>query len=98
DPMIRRSGPLKLRECLAAGKPTVSVDVPEVRILEPHVRVAGDRSAFLEHVLEALAEPPDSPLIEVRQKAVERDDWDQRAELLRSYLLELATPAGLTVR
>lgn len=98
DPMIRRSGPLKLRECLAAGKPTVSVDVPEVRILEPHVRVASDRTAFLEHVLEALVEPPDSPLVEARQKAVERDDWDQRAGLLRSYLLELATPAGITSR
>ena len=86
DPMIRQSGPLKLRECLASGKPTVSVDVPEVRILQPHVRIGAGHEAFLEQVQEALNEPRDSDCIDARQRAVEQDDWDHRAELLRSYL------------
>jgi glycosyltransferase involved in cell wall biosynthesis len=90
DPMIRQSGPLKLKECLAAGKPTVSVDVPEVRALEPHVRVASDRGAFLGHVVDALAEPTASPRVDARQRAVEGDDWDRRADLLRSHLYRLA--------
>jgi glycosyltransferase involved in cell wall biosynthesis len=94
DLMIRQSGPLKLKECLATGKPTVSVDVPEVRILEPHVRVATDREAFLGHVCEALAEPADSPLVGARQEAIAQDDWDHRAEQLRSYLDELAPVVG----
>lgn len=96
DPMIRQSGPLKLKECLAAGKPTVSVDVPEVRTLEPHVRVAPDRAAFLAHVREALDEPLDSPLPGARQRAVEPDDWGCRADLLRSYLNQWAPPACST--
>src|SRR5262245_28284789 len=50
DEMIRQSGPLKLRECLASGKPTVSIDVPEVRVLEPHVRVASDVEGFLHQI------------------------------------------------
>jgi glycosyltransferase involved in cell wall biosynthesis len=90
DPMIRQSGPLKLKECLAAGKPTVSVDVPEVRALEPHVRVGTDPEAFLGHVRGALAEPADSPLVDARQRAVEQDDWDRSADRLRSYLRALA--------
>jgi glycosyltransferase involved in cell wall biosynthesis len=90
DPMIRRSGPLKLRECLAAGKPTVSVDVPEVRLLAPHVRLAADRAAFLEHVGEALAETGNPARVASRQRAVEPDGWEHRAGLLRSYINEVA--------
>ena len=93
DPMIRRSGPLKLRECLAAGKPTVSVDVPEVRFLCPHVRVASDRTAFLGQVGEALAEPRAPALIASRQRAVEPDGWDHRATLLWSYIREITEAA-----
>ncbi|MBV8575052.1 MAG: hypothetical protein JOZ58_08435, partial [Acetobacteraceae bacterium] len=94
DPMIRQSGPLKLRECLAAGKPTVSVDVPEVRALEPHVRVAADHAAFLRHVRAALDEPPDAPHAAARQAAVADDGWDRRAEVLRHYLHALGAPEG----
>ena len=83
--MIRQSGPLKLRECLASGKPTVSVDIPEVRLLEPHVRVAADQAAFLAHVADALAEPPGTA-VHARQQAVRADGWDRRAALLRSVL------------
>ena len=88
-----------MRECLASGKPTVSVDVPEVRILEPHVRVAEDRDAFLRHVAQALAEPPDPALAAARQRSVAQDGWDRRAQALRTYLDELisdgpGTPGG----
>lgn len=89
DPMIRQSGPLKLRECLATGKPTVSVDVPEVRSLRPHVRVAAGREEFLRLVGEALDEPGDSPLREARRQAVEQDGWDRRADALRAHLREI---------
>lgn len=88
DPMIRRSGPLKLRECLASGRPTVSVDVPEVRVLEPHVRVARDPEAFVAMVSEALLESPGSPDAEARVRAVQADDWDSRAEQLQTLLAE----------
>ena len=86
DAMIRQSGPLKLRECLASGKPTVSIDVPEVRILQPHVRVASDRQGFLDEVRQALAEAPDGCRVHARQQAVESDSWDNRARQLTGYL------------
>jgi glycosyltransferase involved in cell wall biosynthesis len=94
DAMIRRSGPLKLRECLASGKPTVSIDVPEVRALEPHVRVAGDHQAFVEAVRQALAEPPASRQAHDRQQAVAADGWDQRARALADRLEQLRPIRG----
>lgn len=86
DAMIRQSGPLKLRECLASGKPTVSIDVPEVRALEPHVRVASDRPDFIQAVRQALEEPSASDVTRLRQQSVESDGWDSRARQLASYL------------
>ena len=87
DEMIRQSSPLKLRECLASGKPTVSVDVPEARLLEPHVRVAGGRAAFLRSVGDALLES--GKISAARQAAVAGDDWNRRADDLRRLLGEL---------
>jgi glycosyltransferase involved in cell wall biosynthesis len=96
DPMIRQSGPLKLRECLASGKPTVSVDVPEVRALQPHVRVAATREVFLTHVSEALLEPRGSASVVARQKSVEGDGWDRRVEVLYQYVDEILSRARTT--
>jgi glycosyltransferase involved in cell wall biosynthesis len=93
DAMIRQSGPLKLRECLAAGKPTVSIDVPEVRLLEPHVRVAGNQGEFLVCVAQALQEPDSAATVQARQDAVAADTWEQRAALLRHYLTQRPAPA-----
>ncbi|HEV3083769.1 MAG TPA: glycosyltransferase [Gemmataceae bacterium] len=88
DDMIRQSGPLKLRECLAAGKPTVSIDVPEVRRLEPHVYVAGNQAEFLERVKRALQEANSPTSVRDRQAAVAADTWEQRAALLSHYLMQ----------
>jgi glycosyltransferase involved in cell wall biosynthesis len=98
DEMIRQSSPLKLRECLASGKPTVSIDLPEVRKLQPHVRVASDRSEFPDEVRRALEESPDSDAVVERQRAVEEDGWDRRAEWLGEILdgfgaVDRASPA-----
>jgi glycosyltransferase involved in cell wall biosynthesis len=99
DAMIRQSGPLKLRECLATGLPTVSVDVPEVRALRPHVRVAATAEAFVGEVAAALREPRDSGAAAARQEAVRDDGWDRRADTLRDYLTPFERPStGVRVR
>ena len=89
DPMIRQSGPLKLRECLASGKPTVSVAVPEVRRLEPHVRVAENIEGFLSQIDQALAETLDSPARLSRQNAVRDDSWAKRARHFEDLIATL---------
>jgi glycosyltransferase involved in cell wall biosynthesis len=86
DEMIRQSGPLKLRECLASGKPTVSIDVPDVRAYVPHVRIGTDISEFVVQVGAALAERHDLERVRGRQDAVRQDGWDERARRLRNHL------------
>jgi glycosyltransferase involved in cell wall biosynthesis len=89
DEMIEQSCPLKLRECLASGKPTVSVDVPGVRKLVPHVRVASNADDFAAQVGEALTELPDSPAALARQDAVRDNDWGSRARFLEEVIASL---------
>lgn len=89
DEMIRQSSPLKLRECLASGKPTVSVSVPEARLLEPHVRVAVDSAEFVRLVGDSLLES--GRISAARQAAVSKDDWTHRAEQLDQHLSELSS-------
>jgi hypothetical protein len=70
-----QSSPLKLREYLAAGKPTVAVPLPESILLGKAILTAEDGPGFVRAIEEALA--ADSPeLVALRQKAVETNTWD----------------------
>jgi glycosyltransferase involved in cell wall biosynthesis len=93
DEMIRQSGPLKLRECLASGRPTVSIDIPDVRAYQPHVRIGATGEEFVEQVRQAIEESSSPERVPARQLAVAAEGWEQRAAVLRTYLAELR-PGG----
>jgi glycosyltransferase involved in cell wall biosynthesis len=94
DEMIRQSDPLKLRECLATGRPTVSIDIPEVRRYQPWVRVAATRDAFVQQVEQATLENGDAGTVQSRQRSVAGDGWDRRAARLRQWLSTMSTANG----
>jgi glycosyltransferase involved in cell wall biosynthesis len=89
DEMIRQSNPLKLRECLATGKPTVSVEVPEARDYEPHVHVAKNHEEFLTGIKKSLDETSESSSRLMRQQTVQYQTWDVRADQLERYILSI---------
>jgi glycosyltransferase involved in cell wall biosynthesis len=93
DEMIRQSDPLKLRECLATGKPTVSIDIPEVRHYQPGLRVAASHVEFVQHVESAVIEASDPTAAADRRHSVRADGWDHRAADLRGWLSELQSAA-----
>ena len=100
DAMIQQSNPLKARECLASGKPTVSIDLPEVRLLLPHVRMGTTVDEYLAQIEAALAEPADSPAVAARQVAVTDDRWERRTEQLREAIFRVAAeklPSGAQI-
>ncbi len=71
--------PLKLREYLAAGKPIVSVPVPEGKQFSKVVLTAEDGPGFVKAIENALV--TNSPeLVALRQKAVAGKTWDARVE------------------
>lgn len=76
---VPSSSPLKLYEYLGAGKPIVSVDIPQVARLQPPVRIAGDAAEFEQAILVSLSEDSDGP----RQRmlaAARENSWQRRAE------------------
>jgi hypothetical protein len=76
---IWQSCPLKLREYLAAGKPSVAVPLPGVQQFGNLLRTATDGPGFVRAIEEALAaETPE--MVTLRQKAVEGSTWDATVE------------------
>ena len=95
-PATRSMNPVKLYEYLAAGKPCVSRDLPEVHCLTSSDPSAADLIAlyqtpdqFFACLREAVA--ANGPeLIRRRQSFARRNDWSQRIDVLSSKLIELA--------
>jgi glycosyltransferase involved in cell wall biosynthesis len=72
--------PLKLREYLATGKPVVAADIPECRLFDSVMSVAGSREEFLAGIERGLAEGMAGA--ELRRASVVRETWHDRAEQL----------------
>ena len=85
SPLTLATNPVKVYEYLSAGRPVVSVDLPEIRQFGDLVQVAGDREAFVAAVGEALFGPRDSAKIARRQAFAAEQTWAHRgAELMRA--------------
>lgn len=85
---IRACNPIKMKEYLALGLPTVSTDFPEVHRYAGLIGVATDPSDFVRRVRAALEEDPRAGM-EVRARrraAVAQDSWDARAATLVEVL------------
>lgn len=73
--LMLQSSPLKLREYLASGKPTVSVPLPEVQQFGELVQTAVDGPEFVSAIEKSFAS--DTPeLVAQRQRAVHGSTWD----------------------
>lgn len=81
--------PLKLREYLAAGKPVISTNMPEVAKYKDVVRIGMDKEDFVKQIALALEEKDDRELVKKRQAAVINEGWDNRTEEASNYLYKL---------
>lgn len=78
-PLTLATNPVKVYEYLAAGKPVVAVDLPEVRQFGALVRAAGTPGDFVAAVTAALDEPQSGARIEERQHFALGQTWANRA-------------------
>jgi glycosyltransferase involved in cell wall biosynthesis len=83
--LTRYSNPLKLKECLAAGKPVVSTALPEGMKLKEAVRVALGKEEFLAQVSNALTSPFNMTSSE---KILQGEDWSIKAQKMSGYIEE----------
>lgn len=75
-PLTEATNPVKVYEMLAAGRPVVSVPIPEVAAIVPMVRVASTVDEFEREISEALRDDRD----EERRAFARGQTWDRRFE------------------
>lgn len=85
------TNPVKVYEYLSAGKPVVSVDLPEIQQFGHLVRCASDPAAFIREVGQALDER-DAALREARMRFASEQTWDHRALELDEAIARLPSP------
>jgi len=76
-PLTEATNPVKAYEMLAAGKPIVSVPIPEMVALGPLVRLAGTVEEFEREIIAALR-PEAADVIEARRAFAREHTWAKR--------------------
>ncbi len=78
-------GPLKIRECLAVGKPTVARAIPDLEAFADVVHLYRDRDGFVQTVRRALM-AADAGLSKRMQDRVRGETWEARASSVMDQL------------
>lgn len=84
-PLTLATNPVKVYEYLSAGKPVVSVDLPEMRQFDGLVRVGQDTESFLSAVAEVLQDNGGADALAQRQHFAQEQTWSHRARDLISH-------------
>lgn len=84
--------PLKLRECIATGKPVVSTAIPECTQYAPHIAIAEGGGGFIAAIEQALLEAPEKG--PERMRLVAGESWEERARFLSSCISEALQEKG----
>ena len=95
-PLTESTNPVKAYEILAAGKPIVSVPIPEMRALSRFVRLASDAKEFEQEVSAALAEN-EPKLVEARRAFAKENTWKKRYDVLAPAVREAFQKASIIV-
>lgn len=84
-PLTLATNPVKVYEYLSAGKPVVSVDLPELRQFEGLVWTGADHDSFLSAVEQALAEKQTPEVCQPRMEFARCQTWQHRSEVLVAH-------------
>ena len=81
-PLTLATNPVKVYEYLGAGKPIVTVDLPEMAQFEGLVYAAAGKDAFLAAVSSVLSQPESDSLVQQRKAFAQGQTWQHRTEAL----------------
>ena len=84
-PLIQSSHPIKIYEYLAAGKPVITTQIPDLLPMNDLCYIAKDKIGFLEKLDEALKEN-DKKLIENRIEFASKNTWQDRFQVIYNQL------------
>jgi len=91
DEETLKKGPLKIRECLAVGKPIVARAIPALRAFAPPIHLYEDTAGFVDAVRQAL-ETEDTRLASRMRSLVVSDTWEARQRTVMHHLHHLLRP------
>jgi len=86
--LIKATNPVKVYEYLAAGKPVVSVQLPELEAMQDLVHLARDEQDWNDKLRIAMDESGDRELIAKRSEWARQHSWARRAAKLEGAILE----------
>jgi O-antigen biosynthesis protein len=86
------TNPVKVYEYLAAGKPVVAVDLPEMAQFGDLVHSASTPILFMEYISQALLQADTPAAVQERQAFAHQQTWAQRAAVLQEAVHGLALP------
>ena len=94
--LTEATNPVKAYEILAAGRPLVSVPIPEVAALAPLVRLASTAEEFISEIVAALRE--ESPEVAEERRAFARNNtWEKRHEVLAAGVRDAFPKASIII-
>lgn len=88
NPLIQQSNPLKLRECLATGKPVLAVSVSETQKYADDLKVGQNKEQILDFLKEIL-EDYSSWKSDKQIQRMNEETWEDRAMILAEKIKEL---------
>jgi GT2 family glycosyltransferase/glycosyltransferase involved in cell wall biosynthesis len=95
-PLTESTNPVKAYEILAAGKPVVSVPIPEMRALSQFVRLASNAKEFETQISLALTgDEPES--VRARQLFAEENTWEKRYQALAPAVRDVFPKASIVI-
>lgn len=80
------TNPVKAYEYLASGIPTISTDLPESRLMQPHIDIATTHEQFLAHIKKRLINPGDAPS---RIQYALENTWEHRSMEVEQFITHL---------
>ncbi len=91
NPLTLATNPVKVYEYLAAGKPVVSTELPELLSMREYVRLAQGTSQFESAIRQALREK-DPVLMEKRRLFAAENTWTKRYQAFEALISERLYP------
>ena len=88
QPLTKATNPVKVYEYFSQGKPVVSVNLPELKMLEPLCYIANSPEEFLKQLQYALGEN-DEKLASDRMSFAAANQWSSRYAQLELCLNKL---------
>lgn len=96
NPITEATDPVKVYEYLSAGKPVVTVALPELEPLRDYLYIARDGQEFIAHIDSALAEA-DAEMVARRRQLAQQHTWAARYRQIAAGLARVTPRASIIV-